>query len=100
MIPESTFKVGDKCEVIDKRNPLFGKVFPVSRLEPGVTWFNVTGEGELFREMYCDNMYLGIVFKLAECDHNWQRITMFRFDEFCCTKCPAKRAFDITKDAA
>ena len=31
--------------------------------------------------------------------HEWKRITLFRTDEFCCTKCSAVRPFDKEKDA-
>lgn len=35
-----------------------------------------------------------------ECQHDWQRVTMFRFDSFCCKHCPATRQFDKEKDEA
>lgn len=92
------FKEGDKVRIyVASNNEDLGE-WTFCRYDynmQGVAWFIKDGTGH---EQSGDLKMLRIEY--AGCQHEWQRVTMFRFDSFCCKHCPVTREFDREKDEA
>lgn len=92
---KTVLEVGDKVRVI-YQGPWLGKEYFIAEIGSDWTWLTAVKGAPIDRvkDIKFSGVWQALVALVYEgpCQHDWKLYKGFRFDEECCTKCPAKRS--------